>query len=158
MAGQYQNKKTEYKLLLANWVDYSIRNKSWEKHQDLHLDEIDADFIQKEYWLEGSLYAFEIIQSLLKTNIYKCLLVIPLSYSESESNINKLSWSYIKTSFDITPPSFYLFPKGEENYEETLNNLIYLKKLSKDSGYKIFFNQKQERIGEYSRSIYIIKC
>ncbi len=47
MAGQYHNKRNIYKTILFDWIKSSIENKSWEKYDDLHLDEIDFEFKQK---------------------------------------------------------------------------------------------------------------
>jgi len=156
MDGQYLSKKEQYKKFLSNWVDNSIRHKSWKKHQDLHLDEIDSEFKQKANWIKGSLFIYEIILNLIKPDLYSCLLVIPLSHSDTESNIKQLTWDKIKTLFDLTPPSFYLFPNGEENYEETIKNLNFMEILSDDCAYKVFFKQDEEFKGEYNRSIYVI--
>ncbi|MDR2206283.1 MAG: hypothetical protein LBE36_09045 [Flavobacteriaceae bacterium] len=156
MDGQYLSKKEQYKKFLSDWVDNSIRNKSWKKYQDLHIDEIDTEFRQKVNWIKGSFFIYEIILSLIKPDLYRCLLVIPLSYSDTETDIKQLTWDKIKTLFDLTPPSFYLFPNGEENYEETIKELIFLESLSNDYSYKVFFKQDEEFKGEYSRSIYII--
>jgi hypothetical protein len=156
MDGQYLSKKELFRKFLSDWVDNSIRNQSWEKYQDLHLDEIDSEFRKQVNWIEGTFFIYEIILGIIKPNLYSCLVVIPLSYSVTETDINQLTWANIKTSLDLTPPSFYLFPNGEENYEETIKGLILLERLSNDSDYKIFFKQEKECVGEYNRSIYII--
>ncbi|SRR5690606_17967801 len=157
MAGQYLNKKEQYKKLLSDWVDNSIRNKSWKKHQDLHIDEIDSEFRQKSNWIDGSFFIYEIILSIIKPDLYSCLLVIPLSYSDTETNISELTWNNIKVLLDLTPPSFYLFPNGEENYEETLKDLFFLEKLSADCSYTVFFKEEEEFEGEYNRCIYVVR-
>jgi hypothetical protein len=156
MDGQYLSKKKQYKKLLSDWIDYSIRNKSWEKYDDLHLDEIDFEFKQKSYWVEGSFFIYKIILSLIKSDLYSCLLVIPLSYSDKETDIEELTWNEIKRLFDLTPPSFYLFPNGEENYEETIKSLNFMERLSDDCACKIYFKQEEEFEGEYNRSLYVI--
>lgn len=158
MDGQYLSKKEKYKKLLSDWVDNSIRNKSWIKYQDLHIDEIDSEFRQKSNWIDGSFFIYEIILSIIKPDLYSCLLVIPLSYSDTETNISQLTWNNMKVLLDLTPPSFYLFPIGEENYEETIKSLIFLERLSEDCTYKVFFKQEEEFEGEYNRSIYVICC
>lgn len=156
MDGQYLSKKEQYKKFLSDWVDNSIRNKSWEKYQDLHIDEIDSEFKQRSNWIDGSFFIYKIILSIIKPDLYSCLLVIPLSYSDRETNISQLTWNNIKALLDLTPPSFYLFPNGEENYEETIKSLMFLEELSDNSAYKIFFKQEEEFVGEYNRCIYVI--
>ncbi|MDR6969266.1 hypothetical protein J2X31_003293 [Flavobacterium arsenatis] len=156
MDGQYLNKKEQYRKFLSDWINNAIRSKSWEKHQDLHLNEIDSQFREKANWIKGSLFIYEIILSLIKPDLYNCLLVIPLSYSDKETDINQLTWDKIRKLFDLTPPSFYLFPNGEENYEETIKELIFIERLSNDCSHKVFFKQDEEFEEEYSRSIYII--
>ena len=70
MDGHYINKQEKYKRFLADWVDNSISNKSWEKYQDLHLDEIDSEYRHKGNWIEGSFFIYEIILSIIKSDLY----------------------------------------------------------------------------------------
>lgn len=155
MDGQYLSKKEQYERFLSDWIDNSIRNKSWKKYKDLHIEEIDSEFRQKSNWIDGSFFIYEIILSIIKPDLYRCLLVIPLSYSDTETNMRQLTWSNIKVLLDLTPPSFYLFPDGEENYEETIKSLIFSERLTDDCTYKVFFKQEEEFEGEYNRCIYV---
>ena len=155
MDGHYLSKKEQYERFLSDWIDNSIRNKSWKKYKDLHIDEIDSEFKQKSNWIDGSFFIYEIILGIIKPDLYRCLLVIPLSYSDIETNMRQLTWNNIKVLLDLTPPSFYLFPDGEENYEETIKSLIFSERLSDDCTYKVFFKQEEEFEGEYNRCIYV---
>lgn len=156
MVGQYLNKRGEYETFLAEWVDFSIINKSWEGYQDLHLDEIDSAFNEKENWIEGSIFIYKIILGLINPKSYSCLLVIPLAYAETETKIHQLNCDKIKSLLGSTPPSFYLFPNGEENYEATIKSLIHLEGLNCFKGQNIYFREVEEFPGEFDRSIYVV--
>lgn len=155
MAGKHHNKSDQYRKLLSDWVHSYIEKKSWEKYDDLHLDEIDSEFKQKLYWIEASFFIYKIILSIIKSDLYRCLLVIPLSYSDMETDINRLTWNNIKALLDLTPPSFYLFPNDNVNYQETLRDLVLLEKLSADCCCNVFFKEEKECEGEYNRCLYI---
>lgn len=153
MDGHYLNKK--YKQHLYEWIDKAIKNHSWERHEDLHLDEIDLEFKKNENWVEGSIYIYKLVLDIILGTSFSCFLVIQLTYSDNKTKFKSLKWDYIKSQLDLTPPSFYLFPKGNINYEKTIIDLLYVESLSKEIGYKVFFKEEKEREGEYFRCIYI---
>lgn len=109
MDGHYLNKTDEYKIYLHKWVESAIQIKSWEKHNDLHLNQIDYCFKSEENWVDGALFIYPLLSEIISEQPYRCLLVIPLSYSDSKTNLNNLSHSLIKKELDITPPSFIYF-------------------------------------------------
>ncbi len=155
MDGRYLNKKNNYNKFLSDWIDITIKNNSWENHKDLHLDEIDIEFKKKENWVNGSLGIYKIILEIIYGTPYNCFLLIQLTYSDSQTNLNNLKLDYIRNQMDLTPPSFYLFPKGNVNYEKTIMNLVYVESLSGEIGYKVFFKEEKETDQEYFRCLYI---
>jgi hypothetical protein len=153
MDGHYLN--NNYKQYLSEWIDKAIKNNSWERHEDLHLDEIDHKFKKNERWVNGSIYIYKLILDIIFGTPYSCYLVIQLSYSENKTNFKALKWEQINNLLDLTPPSFYLFPEGNANYEKTIMDLFYAESLSKEIGYKVFIKEEKESEGEYFRCLYI---
>jgi|694.fasta_scaffold00269_21 hypothetical protein len=153
MDGYYLNNNV--RQYLCEWIDKIIKNKSWERYEDLHLDEIDNQFKHHESWVRGGISVYELILSIVFGKPYNCFLVIQLSYSNNKTNVNDLKWDQLTSLLDITPPSFYVFPEGNINYEKTITDLLYVESLSKEIGYKVFLKEEKEGEGEYFRCLYI---
>ncbi len=154
MAGHNLNKKELYKKTLQDWIDKVIQGKLWENYVDLHIDEVDKEFKKKEKWLNASLLLFNYILELIDVNDYNAILVIPLSFSETPTDLNDLNLMYVENRLDLTPPSFYLFPLRYNSFEKTINSSSYIKKISDEINRKVYF--KEEKDGdEYFRVLYI---
>jgi hypothetical protein len=156
MVGHYQNKKKEYLVFLKVWVDKVIANRLWEKYNDLHIDKIDDLFIEKKYWISGSMFLFDSILSLIDKTKYDIFLVIPLSCSSCPIKLNNFKLKSLDKEFDITPPSFYLFPVGEKNYENTIKLTKQVEIKDNNINFRVYYKEEEEN-GEYYRTIYIRK-
>ena len=154
MDGQYQNKIESLNRVLNTWIDNVITKKLWEKYVDLHIDEINIAFKEKHTWLDGSLFLFNCINKLIDSSIYEIILVIPLSCVLEPSKNDIINFESIMNEFDITPPSFYLFPKNNKNFEDTIKSAKYLNEISAKINLGVFFKETNEE-REYYRTLYI---
>lgn len=154
MDGRYQNKKSEFIDFLQNWIDQVISNKLWEKYADLHIDEVDQTFKQKPNWITGSLFLFNCILSLIDKVNYDVFLVIPLSCVSKEDLVTFTKVESLESELDITPPSFYLFPKGEKSYEETIKSTKKLDVIIENMNVNIYYKEENEN-EEYYRTLYL---
>ena len=154
MDGSYQNKKEQILAFLVQWVDQVISQKLWKKFADLHIDEVDTEFKNPTNWIQGSIFVLGSIMSLIDKSRYDVILAIPLSCMTSESTSNFKQLKELDGELDLTPPSFYLFPKGDENFEKTIKNSKFLKEISKNEGSRIFYSEMNEE-DEIYRTIYI---
>lgn len=158
MAGPYPNPPTnkrysKYRTYLCRWIDQAIKDKVWERVDNLHIDEIAEELTDSSRWIEDSLGLYRLLPGLLKGRPYACYLGISLGWADKEIDMNALSWQYVKSHMDLTPPSFYLFPytKSDEEYFQA----PLLERLSRECGYKVFLSQEQEADGMYYRSLVI---
>ncbi len=156
MDGNYQNKKHKILEILKSWVNKVIEQKSWNEFKDLHIDEIDNDFNNKSEWIPSSIFVFKLITSFIDFSKYDLILAIPLSCKniQSKSDYDKLE--FFNDELDLTPPSFYLFPKDKDNYKRTIKNAMYLEKLSKKEKIDVFYNEVQEG-REFYRTLYLTR-
>lgn len=156
MDGLYQNKRQYFVIFLQDWINKVVSQKLWERFVDLHIDEIDLEFESQEKWISGSIYIMNCIKTLVDNAKYDVILVIPLScLSHSLPSVDFKKMSDLENELDyLTPPSFYLFPKGEVNYEETILQSRYLDELSQNENLKVYYNEIQER-NEIYRTIYV---
>ena len=154
MDGQYLKNKTRYLKLLDDWKNNIIKQKAWEKFDDLHVDKIAKEFKKPKSWVDGSLFLYDCILELIDFKIYDCILCIPLLDCQKPTYLDDLNIPYLKKNLNLTPPSFYLFPIGDYNYKQTIKQSIFLKNLSNQLNRKIYFKEVWED-EIYSRTIYI---
>jgi hypothetical protein len=155
MDGHYQNNNKQYKLLLETWVQKVLLTNSWERFEDLHIDEIEPDFRDQNNWLEFTIFIYKSLVELLKNKPYSCMLVIQMTYSDSKINFSEISFEYIKNHLDLSPPSFYIYPEDNINFNNTIKDLVYLRDLSEDIHYKVMFKQVKESKTQYLRCVYV---
>ena len=151
-----QNRKEKYKPFLKKWIASCIRARSWERFDDLHLDEIDSELIEKSNWVSESFKIHDTIVELIENSNVECLLAIPLGYAQSKTDAKTLSLMDISSLLDYTPPSYYLFLKGDKNFEATINNSKHLLELSAEIGKTVLFQESQQLENEFNRTIFVI--
>lgn len=154
MAGNYDSKKDHIDDSLRNWINEVISKELWNKYHDLHINDIDDIFKSQENWISGSLFLLSRISSLIDRKKYDFFLAIPLSCVSNPNTVNLSSVEILEHQLDITPPSFYLFPIGENNYEDTIRKSEYLYKLSKNIGFQVFYKVEKDQ-DEYYRTLFI---
>ncbi len=152
MDGPYQDKKSEFVDFLQNWIDQVISNKLWKQYVDLHIDEVDQVFKQKQNWIMGSLFLFRCVLSLIDKTKYDVFLAIPLSCVPKAGLVNFTKLELLESELDITPPSFYIYPKGEKNYEETIKSSEHLDIIIDNM--ELYYKEENEN-EEYYRTIYL---
>lgn len=154
MDGLYQNEKKNILVFLAKWVHQVISQRLWEKFVDLHIDEVDAEFKSPKNWIQGGVFLLVGIMSLIDKSKYEVILAIPLSCLTSESIFDFKQLKELDRELDLTPPSLYLFPRGDKNFEQTIERSQFLEEISKNEGLRIFYDEKNE-IDEVYRFVYI---
>src|SRR5690554_4335055 len=154
MAGIYLNDREEYKKIIQNWINTAIKNSSWEKFQEIHIDEIGNGFKLEKDWLKGTLFILNIFNECLKEN-YKILLVIELNYNKNSIDIDKFNWEYLENHISsFTPPAFYLFPTDDFRLTGTLKELNLVENFVEHYDKSYF---KEEYDGEeYLVTIYLL--
>ena len=151
-----QNRKVKYKPFLKKWIASCIRARSWERFDDLHLDEIDSELIEKSNWVSESFKIHDTIIGLIENSDIECLLAIPLVYAQKETDAKTLSREDINSLLDYTPPSYYLFPKADKNFEATIKNSKQLLELSAEAGKTVLFQESQQSENEFTRTVFVI--
>jgi hypothetical protein len=159
MDGQFlNNSEVKYTQYLKKWLTESIESKSWERFDNLHIDEVDILFSKRELWLDGSLYLYSIVCKIIDKSMYDCLLSIPLIDGKTETVFNSanIMTMYIKEHInEISPPSMYIFKKDDVNYNSTLSQSHYLEKLSKELNVDVYFSEKENESNEFDRTIFV---
>ncbi len=152
MDGQYLNK--EDIILLNRWVEEIIKQENWSSFPEIHIDEINSNFKNKNYWVEGGLRVFQEIIMKIGKRPFEPILVIPLDYSRNihEPKINDIS--DLSTQLYLTPPSIYILPTKFENFGKTINEAKIHITLSQKTGFNVYYKIEKED-DEYARTIYV---
>ncbi|MDR0829314.1 MAG: hypothetical protein LBN95_04270 [Prevotellaceae bacterium] len=154
MDGKYLIDSKKHIQFINLWVRDVVDNLLWNTYEDLHIDEIDKTFINKETWIDGSLYLRQLFLQNDIFKLYDLLLVISLKY-KTEANIIPISINDLKKDLDNTPPSFYIYPKQHHIINETLTNATLINNFCEIFNCQVFYNENFN-VGEYNRCIYII--
>lgn len=154
MDGYYQNKKNQYVIFLQDWIDQVVSNKLWKKYADLHIDEIDSELKKRETWIVGSLFLLECVTPLIYKDNLDVILAIPLTCLSKPSHTYFKELKEIEKELDLTPPSFYFFPKGEANYEKTIRSSKYLAQISGKEKAEFYYDEKKEG-DEIYRTVFV---
>jgi hypothetical protein len=97
------------------WMLTVSRDGGIDRYDDLHIDSIDPEWKPREAWIGGGLLAFQDAVKVrdrlaLSLTVALGLSLVPedLVWSEIEG------FAQLRPQLDWTPPSLYLFRKGEE--------------------------------------------
>lgn len=154
MAGSYRINKKKYQQCLHHWLDNVIEERLWLKYDNLHIDEIDYTFSDRNTWIEGGLFLLDCMREIMDMSVYSCFLAIELSDSAKLTDLSVINIEYLKRELYSSPPSIYVFPKNEISYNQTLNASVFLNNLSHDLNLNVYF---REELGEgvmFSRFVY----
>ncbi|MBO2009954.1 hypothetical protein [Hymenobacter negativus] len=154
MKNDLQLEKKNYKEYLQGWVNEVISDKLWEKYADLHIDTIDVQFKQPEYWIEASLFILNYLLEIIDESKYEVLLAIPLAYTEAPTDFQSLSRNLIKKSLGDTPPSFYLFPLQFSPITATIDSAFHLTEFSVEIKRDTYFKEEYTD-NEYFGTVFI---
>ena len=146
--------KQHYKEYLHGWVDEVISDKLWEKYADLHIDTIDVQFKQPNYWVEASLFILNCLLEIIDKNKYEVLLAIPLAYTEAPTYFQSLSSNSIEKALGNTPPSFYLFPFQSFPITATIDSAFHLTGFSVEIKRDAYFKEEYAD-NEYLSTVFI---
>lgn len=156
MGGNYQNSKNSIEKSLIAWVNEVISEERWRDCYDIHIDEISNIFKKRNSWLEGAIYAFDCLLSLIDVLKYEVFLAIPIESYEKQFDVKKLlTIDSLKNEIHLTtPPSFYLFPMGYEMWNEAKENSVKYFLTYNDKAYNAFFSELIDGF-EYNRTVFI---
>lgn len=148
------NNKVEYINVLKEWSCSVVENKLWNDYEDIHIDDIDPCFENKNIWIDAGILLLENLYKVIDNNKFDGVLFIPLSYSNIKSDIP--SYHQLTAELDLTPPSLGIFPKENQLYLDIIKQAKYMVELSNYIGMNAFFREEKEQ-NVFFRILYIKK-
>jgi len=101
---------------IRRWVDSTAAGRGDLDFLDLHVDEIDPAFENRESWIDAAIESLRI--ALLHRNSRDLPFTIAVGFSLSPTELRKttseLALNDLQREVDDSPPSLYLFARNEE--------------------------------------------
>lgn len=156
---------------IRSWMLSAVQSGGVERFTDLHIDNIDPEWKNREHWLEGGLEALRIAANERALNgiSFDIDLVYSLKAGTDPLGINFSDQATLQEEFDWSPPSLYLIKKGDkpwtcgpgkgsssqsELWTRSLDSRLFDHEGLIAKGFIMEF--KPSDIIEYSRTIHII--
>lgn len=151
----------EKNIMIKSWLLKVIDDGSWEKYNDLHIDQISNAFEKKASWFEGGLECYVYAVSIIKE--LGIPYTVELAFSLKSKKIVKdyviEGIESLKKEFDYSPPSLYVFHNEWANLEEIKKKGTKLEDFincNKILGNWYYYQLFDERDREIRRVLYLI--
>lgn len=149
------------KKRINTWIDNTVFLKSYEGFDDLHIDEIFTPEPNQRDWFELSIKAYEYALKLIGEGYpdISCGLTFSLKAGDAKQGINFRDIQELINEFDITPPSLYLFKKGEELWNRPEAGCISPKNIQFLRSYIFYYSEfeLQDIKDEFGRTLWCVK-
>jgi hypothetical protein len=114
---------TDQQLTIERWMRDVIADGGIDRHDDLHVDQIDRQWTARERWLEAGSRALSMAVGL--RNRIAPDLTVALAFS-LQSGPERRGPDFndtmgLQERLDASPPSLYLFRKGEEPWRRIVD-------------------------------------
>jgi len=156
--------------MIQDWMLTIVQDRGYEQYGELHIDKIDLGWKPREKWIEAGIEAFLLTVDLRDRNQLNFTVVLAYSLVSQRP----LRATEIRTREELysqlgsSPPSLYLFPKGDEPWSQShirkargIADSIVVKALQPDLlGRGIgkewnYLEFRQVNFDEWSRSIFV---
>jgi len=113
------NKERGTRAAIEDWMRMVLATGGIERFDDLHIDDIDGAWKDRESWLDGSSKAITLAKEL-KTGIApaKTLAIMCALSGDASDLVAPSSPTELSEQIDWTPPSLYLFDPGNEPWAD----------------------------------------
>jgi hypothetical protein len=154
MAGHYRNEAESHTQTLRDWIQDSIREKRWEHHNDLHIDQLDPFYCNKKVWVEGAIALWKIALKNIPSPQHTVMLSIPLALQSKPCNPRQVTESYMKSQLGQTPPSICVYPTNFEIYNEFAKKYPEIRINDLPNGFACYFEQREIELYVYFQCLF----
>lgn len=117
MAGLFRNNNVGHRKIIETWMSDCVQSGGIERHDELHIDRIDAAWRAPAIWISASLEALKLATSIRDSARYSGLSIVlafSLQSTLQRKGVDFNSTGELEERLDHTPPSLYIFPRGKE--------------------------------------------
>jgi hypothetical protein len=110
------NERDRHEEAVAGWMQGIIEDGGIDRHDDLHVDTIDAQWRDRTTWLDAGLEAYMLARGIRDRQSlpYVVSLAFSLGTSATRLGVNFSDSAGFANELDWSPPSLYLFRPSEE--------------------------------------------
>lgn len=147
--------------VIEQWMLAIIKDDGVHRFDDLHIDKIEPEWEGRKEWIEGGLESFRIAMALRDGNRlpFAVALGFSLQSGDRPRGVDFHDREEIRQRLDWSPPSLYLFHRGEEPDSQSATGTVqYLDPaiLGADGDVRCYYLEfKHEGADEYSRSVFV---
>jgi hypothetical protein len=152
--------RKEHEARIESWMAEVVKDGGLERYDDLHIDQVDSQWANREQWLRAGLEAYRIAVGLRESHKFNLVVVLAFSLESGESRkgLNFTTLDGLQAELDWSPPSLYLFrpervpwaPDGGAEVIPVDPGALFDMPGAKGCFYLEF---KQPESAEYSRSV-----
>jgi hypothetical protein len=132
MAGHFPSKNMDHMSLIETWMSDCVQNGGIERHDELHIDRIDEAWKKPATWISASLEVLNVATSIKDSARYSELsvvLALSLLSTPQRKGVDFASVGELQKRLGHTPPSLYLFPRGEEPWMQPKTEDVTVKRV-----------------------------
>jgi len=146
---------------IGKWLTETIESRGDLRYDDLHIDQVDPEFRKRELWVNGGIDCFRLALNArdVRGAEFTVALAFSLETGEGPLGLNFGDLPSLEAQFDVSPPSLYLFHRGEEPWARPGTGFV---EVSIDpfpsipKAHRVLFTEfVQEESGAYARSIFL---
>jgi hypothetical protein len=144
---------------ISRWLTETIESRGDRRYVDLHVDQVEPEFGKRELWVPGGIECFRLALNArdIRGAEFTVALAFSLETGESRSGLNFEDLPSLESQFDGSPPSSYLFHRGEEPWARPETGFVDVSIdpfPSIPEPHRVLFTEFiQEESGAYARSI-----
>lgn len=102
--------------VIQSWMLSAVRDGGLGRYDDLHVDQIDKNWRPRELWISAACEVLPLAAQLLRRNSVDATLAIVFSLLSTldRQGVDFTTSLELLSRLDWSPPSLYLFKKGDE--------------------------------------------
>ena len=111
---------------ISKWLRETIESRGDLRFDDLHVDQVDPELRKRELWVHGGMECFQLALNARDDRgaDFTVALAFSLETGDGPLGLNFEDLSGLESQFDLSPPSLYLFHRGEEPWANPLAGFV----------------------------------
>lgn len=102
------------------WMRSVVDAERYAAFDDLHIDQVDAALVTPEHWLSGAVQVLQVAEGIRENDGFPVTVAVGISLESGpvRTGIGFDSLTEAERHFGSTPPSLYVFKRGEEPWSQ----------------------------------------
>jgi hypothetical protein len=116
-----------YSEIVNKWMTAVIKDGGIDRYDDLHIDRIEKEWVNRKFWLSGAIQTFQIAATQRDRHDVNLVVAVGFALTSSDEplELNFTTREEIERQFDSSPPSVYLFCAGQEPWAKKQSSTAF---------------------------------